>query len=119
MKKTLSMFVKDNLKLHKSHFNQLRHEVRDLKGSVSTMKDEVNKDLNDRIPFGLMSKVKSKVDTDFKVAASLNDLTVRVSDMEKSLKHLLIGQMNQQTMLLSHQGSRCRGPFFDSCTLTG
>ena len=101
MKKTVSMLVKDNLRLHKSHFNQVIQEVNDLRSSISTMKQKVQNNLDDRIPFGLMSKIRSRVETDSKVNASLEDLSARVSHMEKSLTYLLIGQMNQQTMLVS------------------
>lgn len=73
MKKTLSMFVKDNLRLHKSHFNQVRQKLNDLRSSVSTMKGEVLKNLDDRIPFGLMSKIRSRVEIGSKVNASLED----------------------------------------------
>lgn len=91
MKKTLSMFVKDNLKLHKSHFNQLRHEVRDLKSSVTTMKDEVKHELDDRIPFGLMSKLRSRVETESKVDAKLEELSAKIKHIDKSLNYLLVG----------------------------
>ena len=40
LKRTLSMFVKDNLRLHKSHFDQVRQEIHDLQNSVTSVTED-------------------------------------------------------------------------------
>ena len=57
IKKTLSMFVKDNLRLHKSHFDQIRQEVHDLNNAVSVVKEDNKQNLEERISYNTMANI--------------------------------------------------------------
>ena len=101
MKKTLSMFVKDNLRLQKSHFNQVRQEINDLKHSVTIIKEDNQKNLEARLPLSTLSSIRSKLNQESSLKNSFASLDKRVSDVEGQLNQVLINQCNQQRLLLS------------------
>ena len=85
IKRTLSMFVKDNLRLHKSHFDQVRQELNDLKYSVTSIKEDNQQNLEDRIPVGTMSHIRTKLNQESSLDTSIAALDKRVSDVEGQL----------------------------------
>ena len=80
MKKTLIMFVKDNLRLYKSHFNQVTQKIQDLKSSMTSLKEENRKNLEDKVPMGTISRLWSRLEHEPILNASIATLDRRVTD---------------------------------------
>lgn len=85
MKRTLSMFVKDNLKLHKFHLDQVRQEINDLTQNVNTIKTDNKNNLEDRVPMDTISKIRSIVEQEPILNAYIASLDKRVQSLEKTL----------------------------------
>ena len=95
------MFVKDNLRLHKSHLTQFRREIGDLHNVVSEVKEDNKKNLEARISYDTMANIRSKLHQDSSMAGSIVALDKRVSDVECQLNQVLINQNIQQKLLLT------------------
>ena len=95
------MFVKDNLRLHKPHFDQIREEVHDLHYAVSAVKEDNKKNLEARVSYNTMANIRSKLHQESTFTASIDALDKRVSDVECQLNQVLINQTNQQKLLLT------------------
>ena len=102
MKKTLIMFVKDNLRLYKSHFNQVTQEIQDLKSSMTSLKVENWKNLEDRVPMGTISRLRSRLEHEPILNASIAMLDRRVTRMEGQLNRV----KSSEAISLTVPGSR-------------
>ena len=75
-------FVKENLRLHKSHFDQVRQEIHDLQHFVTSIKEDNQQNLEARIPYATMANIRSKLHQESSLDASITALDKRVSDVE-------------------------------------
>ena len=101
LKRTLSMFVEDNLRLHESHFDQVRQEINDIKHPVTSIKEDNQQNLQARIPYATMASIRTRLNQDSPLDASITALDKIVSDVKGQLNQIRINQCNQQKLVLT------------------
>ena len=99
MKRQLLTFYKDNLRLHKLQMLTLKHEIGGIRGETEQIKNETKKILDDRLPLGDITRIKSRLGKEDVYSSNINSLEARVEKMEDNIAKILQNQATQTAML--------------------
>ena len=99
IKRQLLTFYKDNLRLHKLQMLSLKHEMVGIKGKTEQIKHETKIILDDRLPIGEITKIKSRLASEDAYSSKISSLEYRMGKMEDNMAKILKNQATQTAML--------------------
>ena len=73
IKRQLLTFYKDNLILHKLQMLTLKHEIGGIRGETEQIKNETKNILDDRIPIGDITRIKSRLGSEDVYSSKINN----------------------------------------------